>query len=293
MKKMLLALCTMMVPASLLALPLGNPWEASLHKSGICWSNDCCDEWNVCPSFWDSFGYRIGYYGDYVFDRHMKVARNHSRIHKTKISTNAAYFAFNYCNRLDLFGTLGASHIELSTPFSSLGGPTVGAVNNAFVNVDTETSFSWSLGLRGTLLQWGCLGIGGEAQYFRVNPRLNSTSLAQFDTFYFPNEERPHYHEWQLGLGAAYRINISDSSSALIPYMGVKWSQCRFRADNVRSLLVVAAATPGVTIFTLEHDRSWGYAVGMTLLGCNKASVTVEGRFINEKALYVNGQFRF
>jgi len=57
--------------------------------------------------------------------------------------------------------------------------------------------------------------------------------------------------------------------------------------------VVVVTNGEALTFFNLRSERNFGYAFGLTLLGCNKTSVTVEARFIDEKALYVNGQFRF
>lgn len=289
MKKLLFALCMAMAPATLLALPIGNPWEASLHTKGVFWDDHCTYDWDQCSGCFDALSFRLGYYGDFVFDRHLRVDRkgDHSTIHDTKISTNAIYLALNFCNRIDLFGTLGASQIGISTPSKVFGNTLAPPLDNLFVDVDSETTFSWSMGVRGTLLEWGCLGIGAEAHYFRSRSRLNSAHSPDFDTFYFVNEERPIYHEWQVGLGAAYRINIA-CGTALIPYAGIKWSDCQFTSDNAQADLGF-----DITIFDLENNRKWGYAFGMTLLGCDKASITVEGRFRDEKALYVNGQFRF
>ena len=280
-------LCTLMAPASLLALPIGNPAEASLHTNGVFWDKyDCCD-CDKPPSFFDAFSIRLGYYGDFVFDRHLKVDResNRSQIHKTEINTNAVYLALGICNCFDLFGAVGASKIDISTPSSAFSAEPIGALNNQFIDIDTETTISWSAGVRGTLLRWGCLALGLEVQYFRTQPHLNSVNAPDMDTFYFVNEKRPLYHEWQVGFGAGYRIHIADCSSALIPYAGIKWSHCRFTSDNEQ--------TPLITLFDLENNRDWGYAFGLTLLGCNKSSITVEGRYRDEKALYVNGQFRF
>ena len=288
MQNLFLALVMFMIPTSLLALPLGNPGEASLHTNGVFWDKNVWCDCEPSPSFFDAFNIRLGYYGDFVFDRHLKVDRknNRSQIHKTEINTNAVYLALGICNSFDLFGTIGASKIDISTPSSALGFQPIGLLNNPFVDIDTETTLSWSAGLRGTLLRWGCLALGLEIQYFRTKPHLNSINAPDFDTFYFVNEERPLYHEWQVGFGASYRINIADRSSALVPYAGIKWSHCRFTSDNEQTPLLI-------TLYDLENNRDWGYACGLTLLGYNKSSITVEARYRNEKALYVNGQFRF
>ena len=172
MKNLFFALFTVIVPTTLIALPIGNPSEASLHPNGVFWdrSERCIGDQNL--SFFDAFSIRLGYYGDFVFDRHLKVDRkdNRSKIHKTAIHTNAVYLALSVCNRFDFFGTVGASKIDISTPSSAFGAQSTGGLNALSVNIDTETTLSWSAGLRGTLLRWGCLSLGLEAQYFRTQP---------------------------------------------------------------------------------------------------------------------------
>ncbi len=290
MKSILTALAWFIISSStLLALPVDNPLLPGLYRNGVFWNQDCTKNSADCkPLLWKGFSFRFGYYGDFVFDRHLRIQtkKNHSTIHRTTINTNAAYYAFNFCERFDLFGSLGATQTNFVVTGKSLGNPLL----NRWVYIDTETTFSWSLGGRGALLQLGCLGIGVEAQYFRTCARLNSISSAGLDTFYYVKKGRPRFHEWQVGLGAAYRITIA-TSSALIPYLAVKWAQCGFDADDLQS----NDPNPNhrFTVFNMENDRSWGYAIGVSLLGYKKATVTVEGRYHSEKAVYVNGTVRF
>jgi major outer membrane protein len=268
--------------ATAYALPIGNPWEASLMRDGIFREGHCASYCDPCISWCDAWSFRVGFYGDYVYNYHMEVDRHdhHDNIHDTEIWTNAAYLAFNMFDRFDFFATLGTSEFEIYTPRKAFGG----SGDNDFETIKTDTDFSWSIGIRATLWECGCLGIGGEAQYFSACPDINFVKRENSDPDYRDGDGF-EYQEWQIGFGAAYRINIASCATALVPYLGIKWGRAWIDMGNIES--------NGLTIHDLRSDKLFGYAFGITLLGCNKASVTAEARFIDEKALYVNGQFRF
>jgi len=285
MKKLWILLSSVFVTTSAFALPVGNPWEASLMTDGIFWEGNGC---NPCPNLCEAWSFRVGFYGDYVFNNHMQVNTkgNSSSIHQTELYTNAGYLAFNLWDRVDLFAALGVSSLHIHTISTRPPAPEANLHPRTFI--DTDSQFSWSVGLRGTLWECGCFGLGGEFQYFQTSPDINSIRIEGQGTSY-PSGQTLDYHEWQGGLGIAYRVNIACCSTALIPYLGVKGSYAWSDADDLNYRIGEVSGT----LFDLKSERYFGYAVGMTLLGCNKGSVTVEGRFLNEKAVYVNGQVRF
>jgi len=274
MKKLAATLLTFLISGSAFALPIGNPWEASIMCDGICWEGNCGDYCDPCLSLCDAWSFRFGFYGDYVFNHDMNcdTCEGKPTIHDVEFYTNAGYLAFNLWDRVDLFATLGATRIYIET---NLGFIRPG--DNARDFLETDTSFSWSVGGRGTIWECGCLGVGIEGQYFRSKPDINFVREENNSSVYM-NGEKLKYHEWQVGLGAAYRINIAYCSTALIPYIGIKWNR---------------AWLEDIDQDDFKSNRYFGYAIGATLLGCNKGSITVEGRFLNEKAVYVNGQVRF
>ncbi|EPP34782.1 major outer membrane porin [Chlamydia ibidis] len=145
MKKLLksVLLSTAMGSAlSLQALPVGNPAEPSLLIDGTMWEGAAGDPCDPCATWCDAISVRAGFYGDYVFDRVLKVdvaktiqmgpapttASNTSGIvataNKTQVDrnnlaygkhlqdaewcTNAAFLALNIWDRFDVFCTLGA-----------------------------------------------------------------------------------------------------------------------------------------------------------------------------------------
>jgi major outer membrane protein len=287
MKKLWIFLLTALLQNTGYALPVGNPWDASLLCEGILWDGHCSDKSNPCTNWCDAWSIRFGFYGDYVFERHLRVDEhgNHSTIHRTEIYTNAGYLALNFCDRIDLFGTVGATNIAFETPRSAFSSSAL----NEYILFETETYFSWSVGLRGTIWECGCFGIGAEAQYFYTRPKLNFVRDENDDPQYGRTGDRIVYHEWQVGLGAAYQYYIASCESSLVPYIAVKWARACLHSGH----LLHDDGVNSVQILDLENDRCVGYAVGITLVGAKKASVTVEGRFADERAVHANAQFRF
>lgn len=260
------------------ALPVGNPSEASLLSDGIFWCGGDVDVCDPCMNWCDSWSLRIGFYGDYVFNRHMKNAAGPTAdTEVVQLTTNAGYLALNFLDRFDIFSTLGATNYSIDT---SLFNFTLGAgSNNNRFEVESDTRFSWSVGARATLWECGCTALGIEGQYFSARPHVKKI-YDSFQVSVAPNTNS-HYREWQVGLGISHRINM------LVPYVAVKWSSARLFMNNE----IPTGST--FELFTQKNQKHWGYAVGCSLIACERASLNIEGRFADEKAVAVNGQIRF
>ncbi|NGX54840.1 MAG: Major outer membrane porin [Chlamydiae bacterium] len=289
MKRLIALGLTLLTCGAAYALPLGNPSEASLMCDGLFCEGRCADFCDPCVDWCDALSFRMGFYGDYVFNRHMEIDNNHNKgndIEHFEIYTNAGYLAFNAWDRIDIFATLGASNIRLETNSVSLAGYGSGAIAGDRFVLETETHFSWSVGARGTLYECGCCSFGIEGQYFYTKPDITRMTSRAIDSVY-PDNLDMKYHEWQVGIGISYRI------WNLVPYFGAKWSGAH--AEMGDAVVVVSSVTPvfNTLLSDLENRFNGGYVLGVSLVDCEKASLTVEARFPDEKAVYVNGQFRF
>lgn len=142
--KMVMLSCAVGSILELEALPIGNPAESSMLIDGVLWEGVQGDPCDPCMTWCDAVSFRAGYYGDYVFDRTLKVDVNRSiddmsispgaqgfdaatnttfstavsrgnpalgqHMHESKLFTNAAYMALNIWDRFDVFCTLGGSN---------------------------------------------------------------------------------------------------------------------------------------------------------------------------------------
>nr|ADB92449.1 major outer membrane protein [Chlamydia pecorum]ADB92450.1 major outer membrane protein [Chlamydia pecorum] len=125
--------------ASLHALPVGNPAEPSLLIDGTIWEGMSGDPCDPCATWCDAISLRVGFYGDYVFDRVLKTdvpkmfsmgtaptSANNApttsnaksdrdnpaygkHMHDAEWFTNAGYIALNIWDRFDIFCSLGAT----------------------------------------------------------------------------------------------------------------------------------------------------------------------------------------
>lgn len=357
--------------ASVQALPVGNPSEASSLIDGIFWEGAAGDPCDPCATWCDSVSLRAGFYGDYVFNRMLETNVNKTTtipdvyaanavgtagkqypnaafgqdLLESEFFTNAGYLALNLWDRFDLFGTLGSSEGRIkgtSATFNLAGthdvftaGTTLvsDAINNGSVEIFTSSDFSWSVGARGSLWECGCATLGAEFQYAKGEPTVKELSvLSNGADFYVKNpmgyaaselddgilpaptvaptkKAKVKYDEWQAGLGFSYRIN------ALTPYVAVKWSRANFKMDGLivpqptkdvplnPLLPTTVAVAPDATkdafqgvfvkLNNLKSSKSCGVAFGATLIDADKIAITAEARLIDERAVHINGQFRF
>jgi hypothetical protein len=276
MKKYFLTFILMVLYGTGHALPVGNPADPMLFTKGFSFHSCRYHDW---------WTLRLGFYGDYVFEHHGKLTGNgsHLDLPHTGLNTNAGLLVANLWRRCDLFATLGASHLFLRANRGTLLG------NSVFL--DTESSFSWSLGGKFILFQ-GCNWFAGvEGQYFTFSPRINFIRNEAIDevtpTINYPNKSM-HYREWQAGVSLAYAIGLRCGGLRPIPYIGAKWSNVRADLGNL------ASPGPVSLVFgRLEEPRHIGFAVGVTLIGCCRLSFNIEGRFADERAFALNSQYRF
>ncbi len=74
--------------------------EASLLHDGLFWEGHCgADPCDPCLTWCDAFSLRVGFYGDYVFNRHMRIHHpsggNSHQLETFQLFTNAGYLALN------------------------------------------------------------------------------------------------------------------------------------------------------------------------------------------------------
>jgi major outer membrane protein len=292
MKKLALTALAMLSCGIVSALPVGNPTEASLYKNGFWCGRSATDPCDPCFSWCDAFSLRVGFYGDYVFNRNMEINGNNNDrdINQFSLNTNAGYLALNICDWMDVFSSLGATTISAfgdAVGFSAAG---TNSVRGA-LNLEWFPAFSWSIGARATLWECDCWGIGLEGQYFRTKTNLNYVLDNLVGDFkYFNANNSATYSEWQVGLGASYTFTLARPDTAFVPYMGIKWAGSKLTHDLSK---FTTEGPKTVTITDLQSKKLWGYCVGVTATQNETFGVTVEGRFADERAVYVNGQMRF
>jgi hypothetical protein len=207
------------VATSASALPVGNPQDPELRCSGL---------------------FNLGFYGDYVFNRYLEIDETTSQkdIERGSLFTNSAFLAIDLWNHLEVFTAIGGTYFNI-------------------IEIERDTHFTWSIGVRTLLWKCGRVALGGEGSYF-------ATAFADMK-----------YREWQLGVGATYNV-----CEIAFPYAAVKIARCH--ASFGESFLP-----------DLENSRFWGGAIGINFVICCNTTVGIEGRFGDEAACHLNGVVRF
>lgn len=262
--------------ATVHALPVGNPAEPMLFSNHVYFENQgCC---SPCINWCDFFNLRLGFYGDYVYNRRVEAPTSEAifKEKRASMSTNAGEFVLNICDRVDLFATVGVTNIYLVENAGSIGK----------ISVYYSPTLSYSGGGRLTLWKSNCFYIGIEGQYFYTRAELNSVSLwNEGESFYYntASERNETYNEWQGALAASYQF-VNCANFVLIPYAAIQFAGVNW----VRNRTLDHSQ-----VFSFKQQQVVGWTLGVTALLCNLVDITAEGRWANESAFSLTGQVSF
>lgn len=292
MKKLLCALTSLFLPLSVSALPIGNPSDPANYVENTFSTlflrygdSDC-----------NLLSYRFGYYGDFVFNRHLEAdsSRSKADYSSAKMATNAASLTVNFCELLDVFVTLGATDFQLVgmgkgfSPSSPAGFTTT---------LNTSTDFSWSVGARTILYVWGNSVLGVSGQYFSTDPHITNVGVV-FGRNSTSHSTTFEYKEAQVSAALSHMFCFGNSPLALIPYIGAKYARVWVNTSSITlPPITIPAVPPGPFLISLPGDiknsRKFGWALGTTLRLYGNLGVTVEGQWADENAVSVTGQLRY
>lgn len=304
-----------------MGLPLYNPMDPMLLKEGwicpcapsdctpVCRMDDSKCLWDTFMSgcyegfsFWDFVAFKASFCFDYVYDRKMEIGggqflQNHTaQLRHVQISSLSGRFDVIIGQTFAMFGSLGSLAL---TQREGRVFP-VGIIENDFqfkgISEDdhTETDFMWSLGFLKSFYYCDCLGLGVSLEYKQGRPDMNRASAFLFDpNIYseayiaseFNTNPKVRYREMQAGGGISTWIHLTaDGHSGLSPYMGVKFSyaELNYLKSTVYKPYLKSNST-GII----------GFSHGITLIVEDMISITVEGRWLDEKGVYTNAQIRF
>lgn len=286
------------VSGYLVALPVGNPAEPRLLTQSFFGQNSYMNPSHPMFQKLEKVSFRLGYYQDNVVNRNLTQedtgCDSDQKTLDSLINTYAAYLAFNYSNYLEGFCTLGATNYEYAANRLDWGFKTAPAdrSENPKSWVVSESSFSWSVG--GRLVFFECKGMtcGIEGQYLHTRPKIGyvNSSNAPIDgstmLFMGSSSMATNYSEWQIGLGSAWQVGW------FVPYVAVKCSSARLKMGE--PIWRTNTVLPDfIQLKNLQESKNWGFAVGLSLINCQVADLTLEMRGGDEQGYYLNGQLRF
>lgn len=269
----------LLLSSTLWALPTHSPNRATYFHDEQSSFNAC----DPCFMWQEALNWRIGYSGDFVFNRYMERRQNThnlSDIRTVSFVTNAGALTVNAADWFEFYTLLGATKFSIITPSRA---------NGQQSELFFSPRLSWSIGMRGTA--WMChgLALGFQGQYFRTSPKLD----AFFDygggvLNYFNNYEKPTYAEWSASCGMSYPFE-GPGDMEFIPHVAAvaSWAKMGMRGNS----FVNDGTTH--TFLNLKDTRMWGYAFGLNWILNRTIDVGVEARFGDQKALHIIGEVAF
>jgi hypothetical protein len=251
------------LPLFLFSMEIGNPEQPYLQKIGLLL--DTPKTWSVRLAYLDDYVYRMRFK-----DLFLSLDPSNTNPVFIKLMTNAGILTLNLRDRIDVYTILGTSQLQVDR------------------EIYTKREFSWGVGGKILLAKIAKIRIGCDVKFFTS---LFEPTYFVSDGFAFNvlDDYRLNYWEIQGALGASYRtkwISPFVHLTYLISQLDPQPAIALVRMPN-EPVAVDAETRP----FT--GQRRWGMAIGATLLGSPKASITVESRFINQNAIDINGEFRF
>ncbi len=233
-----------------------------------------------------TFESQAGFWGNYVFNRHLTLTKSEREVPKTEIYTSGGLVSYAPIDRVQIDIGLGVTDIKFNTYLSSISLEDAGSEN---IFVETDASFSYSLGVRAKAFTFHNFTAGFEAEYFSARPRVHSLTNRVYDSIVYPNAHLK-YQETQLGCALTYPLTISNFAT-FIPYAGVKFSHVHGTFSDI--LVSISGVDIPLSYIELKQDRSIGYAIGSTLFNGTIWNITAEGRFSDETAFSIMTNFIF
>lgn len=100
--------------------------------------------------------------------------------------------------------------------------------------------------------------------------------------------------EWQVGGGLKQRFDNIVPGVGIAPYIGVKYSDVDIDLNGTSSFPAAPGVTASIITGSRSSDNVIGIFLGVQILGWDeRLSFAVEGRFIDESALYINSHIRW
>ncbi|MDR3623595.1 MAG: hypothetical protein P4L16_00440 [Chlamydiales bacterium] len=258
---------------SLHALPVLNPAAPALVKEGV-FKCDACDFW----------GLKLGYRGDFVFNRHYNVNGTDVAF---ALFANEGVIALNMWDRVDIYGFIGSASFNTEAHPQD---PNLGTLFDAFTT-RSRTRTIGGLGVKATIWEICWLGhgityIGIDAQYeWMGKTSIDKATIQGINVN--TNGVGRSYREGQVSLGVGHKIGT------WVPYIAGKWSNARANASG--QVGAEGSLTPGTVLNLGKYHASsqWGLAVGVSLVDAKRMLVTAEVRLIDETAMSIAADFRF
>ena len=164
------------------------------------------------------FGFRLSYQRDYVYNRRLKVVAGlpNQDIDNFQYIADQGLVNLTFWNRIELYGSFGAARF--------CSDQTIFSVTR--LEFDSHDEFTWGVGTRIRLFQWGPVAIGINGVFQDAHPRFRYL-LVDGKPIPSIGSAKIRFREWQVGLGASYQVEM------LTPYIVAKYSNVHCKIPKI------------------------------------------------------------
>lgn len=256
-------LFSLLLSTPLAALLIGNPAQPTLQTTSILDTRPFPN-----PSAWWSF--RAGYVDDWIYQQNFKRSDSIPNRTNMKLSTYAGILTLNFKDRLDVYGIIGSSRMQLDQ------------------EMFTKRALGWGVGMKWILLKLSNFAIGADVKYFNTDQKPRFLIMDSLP-YNIVSDYRLCYEEIQGALGMCYH------SSFLAPYIYLTYLKSTIEPTPRKVLIRFPDANMvgDTTLCSLENKKKWGLSAGLTLIDRAKATLAFEWRAFNQNAVDWNLEIRF
>lgn len=244
------------------AMLVGNPAQPGLQTSSI---------FNARPT-WVSF--RAGYLDDWVYQEQFRDEFTlEGALHTQtfmKLSTYAGILTLNFKNRIDFYGIVGSSRLQIDK------------------EIFTKRALGWGAGGKLIIFESGNFFIGADFKYFETNQKPKYFVVDGLP-YNIVSNYRLQYSEIQAAVGIAYRVSIC------APYINATYLISKIEPKPLVVLVRLPDLNEAVDLLTksVVNEKRWGMALGLTLIDKAKMTLAAEWRLFNQNAVNWNFEIRF
>lgn len=261
MKKLLLVAIST-AACALSASPVGNPASPMMYKSGVTGEEE------------GELSFRAGYLGDFVTHRKVRIKdqpKNVKETSKFKRNFHGVEGVFNFNERIDILGRIGYANHTLFSPTTSL-------------KAKTKYALAYGIGVRADVYEMDNIAFAVHGNYSRDSSKIKKATTVM-GVSPLTGKCKLHDKTWDVG------ATVTQQMDNIAPYLGVQYTKNRTLVD------INQAAFDGGSIFTsktkFKNRKNLGVVAGVGMVYNEKASLNLEGRFLQETAFGVSAQFRF
>jgi hypothetical protein len=222
----------------------------------------------------ESWSFRIAYLDDYVYSQHVQNEFDFGPANEkpplVTFATDAAQITLNLWKRLDLYGILGSSKLQMDE------------------EIYTQQEFCWGVGGKLIIYAEGPFRIGCDLKYFQSDQKPLYLVVTGMPLNVASNWIL-RYQEYQAALGASYQ------GSLICPYVHLTYITTKIEPHPFIFLVDVPGSPDpsDASIHSFDGRRRWGMAVGATLLAGSMGTLAIESRFFNQNGIDASLEFRF